>query len=47
LHFIKEDISVIFFTNLSSGYGAITGDKGFDFMKTGFEIATMAVEQWK
>jgi len=47
LHFIKEDISVIFFTNLSSGYGAITGDKGFDFMKTGFEIAEMAVEQLK
>lgn len=47
LHFIKEDISVIFFTNLSSGYGAITGDKGFDFMKTGFDIAAMAVEQWK
>lgn len=47
LHFIKEDISVIFFTNLSSGYGSITGDNGFDFMKTGFEIATMAVEQWK
>lgn len=47
LHFIKEDISVIFFTNLSSGYGVITGDKGFDFMKTGFEIAEMAVEQWK
>ncbi|KAF0239644.1 MAG: hypothetical protein FD183_1386, partial [Chitinophagaceae bacterium] len=23
------------------------GDKGFDFMKTGFDIAAMAVEQWK
>ncbi len=47
LHFIEEDISVIFFTNLSSGYGALTGDKGFDFMKTGFELAGMAVDQWK
>ncbi len=47
LHFIDEDISVIFFTNLSSGYGAITGDKGFDFMKTGFELAQMAVDKWK
>ncbi|TAH07222.1 MAG: class A beta-lactamase-related serine hydrolase [Sphingobacteriia bacterium] len=47
LHFMDEDISVIFFTNLSSGYGAITGDKGFDFMKTGFELAQMAVDKWK